>query len=244
MAKNGIDPKEDSCKVEIKEWEIRRHLEAIDLPEVYAEFIKDIPQEALRTEITDKGEKFSIYGYQFIVNRLNEIVGMDHWNSEILGDLDKEKKGDLWWVSLKLRLSLGNWINGNFVPIVYRDAFGSGISDSLGNAEKGASTNGLKKAAGLFGIGKKAYEGLIEEFDNVNPTDKIVEAKNMLLTKDEQDQTKKIELLFVSVKDKNTAVDALAEYDKMKPTLNDKQIKYLDSIVARLTKKYQLMLKV
>jgi hypothetical protein len=227
-----------------KHFMVRRILDAVDLPEIYEQFIVDFPKEALRTEVTDKGETFSLYGYQFIVNRLNETVGIDHWHFEILGDIDKERKGDLWWVSLKLRLALGNWRDGTFMPLVYKEAFGSGISDSLGNAEKGATTNGLKKVASLFGIGKKAYEGMIEEFDNVNPNDKIVEAKSMLLTKDEQDQTKKLEVMFVSVSDKESAQKALAEYDKLRPSLNEKQIKYIDSIVGRLAKKFQLTLKI
>lgn len=242
MRKKHINNK--NLNIKEKPIEIKEILESKDLPSVYQKFIKDLPKEALRTEVTDKGEKFYLFGYQFVVNRLNETVGLDHWNYEILGEIEKEKKGPLWWVSLQLRLSLGNWINGFLVPLVYKDAFGSGIHESLGNAKKGAVTNALKKAAGMFGLGKKAYEGLIEEFDVLNPSHKVLEAKEMLMTKDESEKTKSLEILFLGVSSKESCEKALSEYEKLKPSLNNKQIKYLEFIITRLTKKFQMTLKI
>lgn len=221
---------------------VKEILEAKDLPRLYKEFTKDLPKEALRIEVTDKGDNLYIYGYQFIINRLNEIVGLDHWHYEILKEPDKEKRDTMWWVSMHLRLHIGNWLNGQFSSLTYREAFGSGIHESLGNAQKGAMTNALKKAASMFGIGKKVFEGLVEEFDTIHPTNKVVEAKEMLLNKEEFEVTKKIEEMLIRVNDKDSLLKVLAEYDKIKASLNDKQIKYIDFLVGRLEKKFMNVL--
>jgi hypothetical protein len=208
-----------------------------DLSELYKKFIIDLPDEALRVETLDSGKDLYIYGYQYIVNVLNEVVGLDHWHYGLIGEPTVEKRNDTWWTSLYLRLSLGNWVDGEFKPLVYRDSFGSGISETLGNSKKGALTNALKKAAAMYGIGKKAYEGLLEEFDlpSMSP-DKITQIE-VSLTKEDLEITKTFEKSLLKVKDDESLTVVKAEYLKLKSTLNDKQSKYIEELINKLERR-------
>ena len=67
----------------------------------------------------------------------------------------------------EVKLELGEWIDGHFVP--FAEALGDGghTSTSEIDARKGAFTNGLKRAAALLGCGRQAYEGRLDDDINV-----------------------------------------------------------------------------
>ncbi len=54
-----------------------------NLQEIYDKFKEELPKEALRmTKDEESDTELAFYGYQYVVNRLNEVVGIDHWNLE------------------------------------------------------------------------------------------------------------------------------------------------------------------
>ena len=148
--KNTTVIKKDNIKNKKKTLRVCNEvLELKDLPLAYEKFILDIPQKAVRTSKLEDGTKYTLYGYQFIVNRLNDVIGFEHWDIKLLTEPVIEQKNNIWFVSLSLRLSLGNWEIGGFKPLVSKPSFGNGTSDTLGNAKKGALTNGFKTRAKL-----------------------------------------------------------------------------------------------
>jgi hypothetical protein len=64
---------------------------------------------------------------------------------------------------------LGEWVDGTFVPFAEAIGDGGHTSVSEGDARKGAGTNGLKKAAAMFGVGRQAYEGSLDDDQRPEP---------------------------------------------------------------------------
>jgi len=142
-----------------------------ELTKLYPKLSAQLGKEAIQAtskEKTKKGYDTTGYGYQFIVNRLNEVLGPSHWRQipEILKETQKGEK--LFEVTMRVIVQIGNWINGTFIPIAEQVAFGGHASMTLSDAYKGAHTNTLKKALGMFGVGKEAYEGTLDD-DNRTP---------------------------------------------------------------------------
>lgn len=132
--------------------------------EIYDQLVKavdNLPKEAVEStkkETTRKGYDTTGYQYQFLVNVLNEVVSPAGWNYgyEVVNVITGQyKSGQTFYeitVSTKVDI-LG----------ATRTAPGGHISSSYSDALKGAITNALKKTFGMFGIGKKAYEGTLDE---------------------------------------------------------------------------------
>jgi len=231
-----------------KDVEGEKTLTSDKLQEAYEEFTKDLPQEAVKSGTLEDGTVLTMYGYQFAVNVLNEVLGMDHWYLEVehqsaIIDKDKNK----YQATVFVHLKLGNWDNGNFSVIAQKDSYGHGENEQRGNALKGAVTNGFKKAAAMFGIGKKAYEGLMEDFDidelnNPKPKEarvtKVGKENVGPLSTEDLEGTKNIEIKLLNVKSKEDLEAAKKEYDNVKGSLSEKQVEYLDRIVAKLDKKF------
>jgi hypothetical protein len=62
-------------------------------------------------------------------------------------------------------------VDGTFVAWAEALSDGGHVASSEADARKGAFTNGLKKAAAMFGCGRQAYEGTLDD-DNV-PTEHL-----------------------------------------------------------------------
>ncbi len=133
------------------------------LDEVYGLLSAPMPEEAIQRASTKqvKGYDTTGYGYQFIVNRLNEVLTPGHWR--ITESVDAEQSGKSWEAHAHLMLQLGNWKDGQFVAVAEMPAYGSSKNALQGDALKGGLTNALKKAAGMFGVGRAAFEGVIDE---------------------------------------------------------------------------------
>lgn len=214
-------------------------LDASNLSEIYMQFTEHLPEESYRTyETSDTHDILITHGYQFVVNRLNEAVGIPHWNLEIVDRPDVLRRGQLWEVSLQIILSLGNWDCGIFIPIASRIAYGSGISATKGNALKGAQTNAFKKAAAMYGIGKKTYEGLIEDYEitrnqritkvGMPPTD---------LPKQELLKVKELEKQLISVDTKVGLQKIIKQYKQIELELDPKARLYLSGLIKKLDRK-------
>ncbi|HLB57785.1 MAG TPA: Rad52/Rad22 family DNA repair protein [Gammaproteobacteria bacterium] len=122
--------------------------------------VEALPPEAIErssAEKTRKGYDTTGYQYQYLVNVLNEVVGVAHWsfdykiNKELVGQW---KTGDYYEITVELVLNICN---------VERKCVGGHKSGAHADALKGAITNAFKKTAALFGVGKSAYEGTIDD---------------------------------------------------------------------------------
>lgn len=133
---------------------------------IYEDLSKTLPKEAIQKSEgskTGKGYDTTGYGYQFIVNRLNEVLGIEGWNYEYkeINRTDGQSKSGSPRIGVCVEMKLT--ILGSTKSMV-----GGHISNNYVDALKGAITNSLKKTAAMFGIGKEAYEKTIDE-DNLPP---------------------------------------------------------------------------
>ena len=133
---------------------------------IYKELSKPLGKEAIqRTEKdkTKKGYDTTGYGYQYIVNRFNEVLGVGNWNWGF--EIMKEKSGAFksgthfeeitGGATIKIKINAKEWLK--------HTEYGGHRSGNFTDALKGASTNAFKKASGFFGVGKRAFEGSIDE---------------------------------------------------------------------------------
>ncbi len=123
--------------------------------------IDNLPKSAIertKKEITRKGYDTTGYQYQFLVNVLNEVVGVSGWSfsySLVRETEGKTARGRTTWeitVEMRIKILDAERVSaGGHTSFVYFDAL------------KGAITNSLKKTLALFGVGTKAFEGTIDE---------------------------------------------------------------------------------
>ena len=126
---------------------------------IYENLSKALPKEAIQKSEgvkTGKGYDTTGYGYQYIVNRLNETLGIEGWNYEYkeINRIDGVSRSGTPRIGICVEIKLT--ILGITKPMV-----GGHISNNYVDALKGAITNSLKKAAAMFGVGKEAYEKLL-----------------------------------------------------------------------------------
>ena len=133
--------------------------------ELYKQLSAKLPKEAIQRSKgaeTRKGYDTTGYGYQYIVNRFNEVLGIGNWNwkfTEIERAKGQYRSGQEFYSitgEATITLFLGD-------KQITHSEFGGHRSADLTDAFKGASTNALKKTAAFFGVGKEAFEGTIDE---------------------------------------------------------------------------------
>lgn len=222
------------------------------LPVVYKKFSEDLSGIAVQRTYgkqTMKGYDTTGYGYQFVVNRLNEVV-FGHWRvvHELIETTDgKTKRGQpLYRRMMYMKIQLGNWNGDNFEVIHEVDGYGGHESIEEASALKGAYTNTFKKVAAMLGIGKRAFEGLIDT-DNISYQQEMKEdgksggqievppktmdqyedlIKDLTYNGDEQDEVKKKQL----EKWMGSKVKGFTTFDEVKPDKLGEVIKWLDGL--------------
>jgi hypothetical protein len=143
-----------------------------DKKKIYAALAAPFPENAIqRTEgrVTGRGYDTAGIGYQFICNRLNEVLGLGGWRAHRtvnVKEITTAKGRPAFEAICDLTLELGSWQDGDFVVFAESLSDGGHTSTSEADARKGAYTNALKKAAAMFGCGRQAYEGTLDD-DNV-----------------------------------------------------------------------------
>lgn len=142
---------------------------------LYAALAAPFPESAIqRTEARVTGRPYDTAGiaYQFICNRMNEVLGVGGWRAHrtvTVKEITTSKGRPAYEALCDLTLELGEWVNGDFVVFAESLADGGHMSTSEADARKGSYTNALKKAAAMFGCGRQAYEGTLDD-DNI-PSD-------------------------------------------------------------------------
>ncbi len=129
----------------------------------YEKLSEIMPKEAIQTtkkELTKKGYDTVGYGYQYLVNRFNEILGFENWGYDY--KIVREKAGNFksGMPFSEITVELGIWVQAKDNV---RKCAGGHISTSYSDALKGAITNAFKKTAGFWGVGRQAFEGSIDD---------------------------------------------------------------------------------
>ncbi len=142
------------------------------------------PPEAIErttATITKRGYDTTGIKAQYIVDRLNEILGLHGWRTEACFEITESKTAKdrpMFDVVCDLTLLVGGIDDkGEFLHWAIREATGGHSSISKADAKKGAYSNALKKAAALLGCGAEAYRGTIDD-DNVPSSDDAHESSN------------------------------------------------------------------
>lgn len=118
---------------------------------------------------THKGYDTSGIGYQFVVNRINEVLGIGSFQSRKqtkVREFSRPNGKVAYEAVCDLTLQLGEYSNGHFLPFAEAISEGGHVSSNEADARKGAFTNAFKKAAAFFGAGRQAYEGTLDD-DNL-----------------------------------------------------------------------------
>lgn len=108
---------------------------------------------------TKKGYDTTGYPYQCIVNRFNEVLGT-RWGFEwrISKEIPGMFKGEIpnWEIAVEVSIWVLDRTN-------VRTGVGSHLARSYGDAVKGAITNAFKKTGAFWGVGRQAYEGVLDD---------------------------------------------------------------------------------
>jgi len=132
---------------------------------IYEKLTAPFPPEAIERaskEVTRKGYDTTGYQYQYLVERLNIVLGLDGWGmswkvvKEIGGEWSTGRK--FWEITTKVAI----WLQINDKKCV-RTCAGGHKSEMHADALKGSITNGIKKTLALFDVGGDAYKGILDE---------------------------------------------------------------------------------
>lgn len=143
---------------------------------IYGALAAPFPEACIqRTEgrITGRGYDTTGIGYQFIANRLNEVLGVGGWRAHrtlSVKEVQRSNGRTAFEAICDITLELGEWVNGEFVVFAESLADGGHVASAEADARKGAYTNAFKKAAAFHGVGKQAYEGTLDD-DNLPAED-------------------------------------------------------------------------
>lgn len=143
----------------------------LDFKALYLELSKPLVKNAIQRSKgadTKKGYDTTGYGYQFIVNRFNEVLGIGGWNwsFEEIERAEGAYKSGTKFISITGKATITVSLPDGEVS---HSEYGGHQSSNLTDALKGASTNALKKTASFFGVGKDAFEGSIDEDNQDQP---------------------------------------------------------------------------
>jgi hypothetical protein len=121
---------------------------------------------------TRKGYDTDGYGYQYIVDRLNETLGSE-WN--FVWKIIHHAEGS--YTSGKPFHDITVEVSISLLDKLPRSCVGGHTATSYADALKGAITNGFKKAAAFWGVGRDAFAGTID--DDNEPLPDIPENKQV-----------------------------------------------------------------
>lgn len=131
---------------------------------IYAALSAPFPEAAIeRTDGRTTGKGYSTTGikYQYVVNRLNEVLGFGCFRAHrtvTVKEIKRTNGRPAFEAICDLTLELGEWVGGIFVVHAESLADGGHVASSEADARKGCFTNAFKKAAAFFGCGRQQFE--------------------------------------------------------------------------------------
>ena len=140
---------------------------------------------------TKKGYNTTGYGYQASVDRFNEVLGED-WNFswEIIHEETGSYKSGMPYIAITVKVSIG--IKDKQI----RSCVGGHTASNYADALKGAITNGFKKTAAFWGVGRDAFAGTIDDDNEPLPDSDANKIKDKF-----QGQDVTIEVMKMKTKD-------------------------------------------
>lgn len=165
------------------------------LEKLTAPFDKDAVQRTNGKE-TRRGYDTTGYGYQWCVDRFNEVMGLDGWGFTYKIIREAEGKYSSGKPFHDITVQIDIWLM-DYAP---RPCVGGHISASYADALKGAITNAFKKTAAFWGVGSAAYRGQIDDDNQPLPDEHATEGtaaprKQPPKTPPKQDNSKLIEAI-------------------------------------------------
>lgn len=134
-----------------------------DWRERYSMLSDPLPPESLQH--TSKGQTGRPYdttghGYQYAVNRLNELFPGE-W--EIHEDYEDAPDGNVYRTKCTVLITIGMRNEDlELVPLAVHTACAYGRNRDWGDARKGAKSVAIKRAASLHGVGWRTYAGELD----------------------------------------------------------------------------------
>lgn len=136
---------------------------------LYEALCAPFPNEAIeRTNGKQTGRGYDTAGVkvQWIIDRLNEVVGVGNWRVTRETSVHATTTGSgrkMYEAWSDVVLQLGEWSGDTFVPFAEARAYGAHTAITEGDARKGAASNGTKRAAAMMGCGAAAYRGELDD---------------------------------------------------------------------------------
>jgi hypothetical protein len=134
----------------------------INWDEIQKKLSAPFPAESVqktKKEISRKAYDTTGIGYQFIVNRFNDVLG-NSWGYEYTVLETREGKFTSGKPYFDITVKTTIWC---LSPDNGRTLVGGHISSIYADALKGAITNSFKKTAAMWGVGREAYEGTLDD---------------------------------------------------------------------------------
>lgn len=138
-----------------------------ELKEIMVKLAEPLPEIGIQRTDKNKTKKgYDTIGYksQFVINRFNEVLGIN-WGFEykILKENEGAYGNGTKKIDIVIELSL--WIIEN-KPEYTRIGIGGHTSFTYVDALKGSINNALKRAGAYFGVGRQAWEETVDEEDD------------------------------------------------------------------------------
>lgn len=158
--------------------------------------------ERTKAAQTRKGYDTTGIKYAYVVERMNEQLGLGWTYGDEVIDVEKgqyRSGAEFFDVTMKVTVRVqrlddeaGDWIE--------RHAYGGHRSSTRADAYKGALTNGLKKAAAMFGVGIEAYKGTIDD-DNLPQPEEVAPARREAPKQSQNDRVTEVRERFAKVQE-------------------------------------------
>ena len=129
---------------------------------ILSELAAKMPEEAIqrtKKDQTKKGYDTDGFGYQYCVDRFNDVLGL-YWGYSWKMENHIEGQYKSGQAFHEISVSVEIWIGEKSFS---RGCAGGHTSSNYSDALKGAITNAFKKAASFWGVGRDAYAGTIDD---------------------------------------------------------------------------------
>ena len=137
----------------------------LDILKALSEPLPKAAIQRTKGSVTRKRYDTDGYGYQFAVDRFNNVLGTEWGYSwEVIEKSTGQYKSGQPYISITVSISI--WI---LDPTNTRTHAGGHTSAGFDDALKGAITSGFKKTAAMWGVGRDAYAGTIDDDNKPMP---------------------------------------------------------------------------
>jgi len=125
------------------------------MSDLYKKLTADFQPEAMSKDMSRGFELTSIKA-QYVVERLNEVFGVEGWKADYVVQLLDKEQGCVVKCVLIANINDGE-------KVIQRSAFGgSEIKKNIGDTIKSAMTDALSKTASHIGIGNEVFKGKVK----------------------------------------------------------------------------------